>query len=175
MQIGVCFWTLAIVLFLSRTPFCGFYLKTETESSLRNVVFLNKNRTVANVQKHSICINVPLSQTVKSSLVNKSVAFYETRWFISVFTWTPHWTLSWAGWTVSTHLHRISLRFMLLFSHLRLGLVCSLFHVFIRKLGMHFSLLLCHADSLSWLRDQIRIQVGGGGWGWRSCCTGRCQ
>jgi hypothetical protein len=85
----LCFWTLPIVLFLSKTlssffkykvsetgfclrlqvkptqlgpidragPISGdktidwaelnrFYLKTETESSLRNVVFLNKNRTV---------------------------------------------------------------------------------------------------------------------------------
>jgi hypothetical protein len=42
-----------------------FYLKTETESSLRNVlfrkikrtVFLDKDRTMANVQKHNICSN----------------------------------------------------------------------------------------------------------------------
>jgi hypothetical protein len=45
-----------------------FYLKTDTESSLRNVVFCNINRTVFldkdrtmdNVQKHNICTNVPL-------------------------------------------------------------------------------------------------------------------
>jgi hypothetical protein len=30
-------------------------LETETESSLRNIVFLNKNRTVDNVQKHNFC------------------------------------------------------------------------------------------------------------------------
>jgi hypothetical protein len=36
-------------------------LKTETKSSLQNVVFLNKNRTMDNVRKHNICINVPLS------------------------------------------------------------------------------------------------------------------
>jgi hypothetical protein len=42
----------------------GFYLKTEAESSLRNLVFwninrtvfLDKNRTMDNVQKHNICI-----------------------------------------------------------------------------------------------------------------------
>jgi hypothetical protein len=34
-----------------------FYLKTETETSLRNVVFLNKNRTMDNVRKHNICFN----------------------------------------------------------------------------------------------------------------------
>jgi hypothetical protein len=30
-----------------------FYLKTETESSLQNAVFLNKNRIVDNVKKHN--------------------------------------------------------------------------------------------------------------------------
>jgi hypothetical protein len=41
-----------------------FYLKTETESSLGNVVFkykqngmLDKNRTMDNVQKHNIYVN----------------------------------------------------------------------------------------------------------------------
>jgi hypothetical protein len=41
-----------------------FYLKTERESSLRNIVFLNKqddvldkNRTMDNVQKHNTCAN----------------------------------------------------------------------------------------------------------------------
>jgi hypothetical protein len=48
-----------------------FYLKTVTESSLRNVafwkinrtVFWDKDRTMDNVQQHNICTNVPLSQT----------------------------------------------------------------------------------------------------------------
>jgi hypothetical protein len=51
-----------------------FYLKAETESSLRNVVywkinrtvFLDKDRTMDNVQKHNSCINVPSSQTFRS-------------------------------------------------------------------------------------------------------------
>jgi hypothetical protein len=50
------------------------YLKTETESTLRNVVFwkinrtvfLDKERTMDNVQKHNICTNVPSSQTFTS-------------------------------------------------------------------------------------------------------------
>jgi hypothetical protein len=33
-----------------------FYLKTETDSSLRNIVLLNKNRTMDNVQKHNMGI-----------------------------------------------------------------------------------------------------------------------
>jgi hypothetical protein len=53
-----------------------FYLKTETESSLWNVVFCNINRkafldedrTMDNVQKHNICTNVPSSQTFRSYL-----------------------------------------------------------------------------------------------------------
>jgi hypothetical protein len=44
-----------------------FHLKPETESCLRNVVFLNKSRTTDNVQKHDICVNVPSSQTFRSN------------------------------------------------------------------------------------------------------------
>jgi hypothetical protein len=40
----------------------------ETESSVRNVVFLNKDRTVHNLQKHYICINVASSETFRSHL-----------------------------------------------------------------------------------------------------------
>jgi hypothetical protein len=47
-----------------------FYLKTDIESSLRNVVLknkqgcvLDKDMTMDNVQKHNICTNVPSSQT----------------------------------------------------------------------------------------------------------------
>jgi hypothetical protein len=32
-----------------------FYLKTKTESSLRNVAILSKNWTMDNIQKHNIC------------------------------------------------------------------------------------------------------------------------
>jgi hypothetical protein len=45
-----------------------FYLKTETESSLRNVAFLNKNRTMDNVQKYNVYANVPALQTFRSYL-----------------------------------------------------------------------------------------------------------
>jgi hypothetical protein len=45
-----------------------FYLKMATECTLRNAVFLNKNRTMDNVQKHNICINVSSSQTFRSYL-----------------------------------------------------------------------------------------------------------
>jgi hypothetical protein len=37
------------------TQLSRFQLKTESESSLRNVVLLNKNRRMENVQKHNIC------------------------------------------------------------------------------------------------------------------------
>jgi hypothetical protein len=56
-----------------------FYVKTETVSSLRNVmfckinrtVFLDKDRTMDNVQKHNIYTNVPPSQTFISYLLYK--------------------------------------------------------------------------------------------------------
>jgi hypothetical protein len=54
-----------------------FCLNTETESNHRNIVFdnikrtvfLDEDRTMDNVQKHNICINVPSSQTFRSSLL----------------------------------------------------------------------------------------------------------
>jgi hypothetical protein len=57
-----------------KTYSVGPNLKTETESSLRNVVswkinrtvFLYKDRTMDNVQKHNSCTNVPSSQTFRS-------------------------------------------------------------------------------------------------------------
>jgi hypothetical protein len=53
-----------------------FYLKTEIEFSLRNVVFCNinrkvfldKDRTMDNVQKHNTYSNVPSSQTFRSMI-----------------------------------------------------------------------------------------------------------
>jgi hypothetical protein len=57
---------------IDRSHLRSFHLKTETEPSLRNVVFLNKNGGVLdenwrteNVQKHNICTNVPSSQTFR--------------------------------------------------------------------------------------------------------------
>jgi hypothetical protein len=50
-----------------------FHLKTEWESSLRNVVLkykqegvLDKNKAMDNVQKHNICSNLESSQTFRS-------------------------------------------------------------------------------------------------------------
>jgi hypothetical protein len=55
-----------------------FYLKTETESSLQNVVLkykqdgvLDKNRMMDNVQKHNICTNVPSLHALRSYLKAK--------------------------------------------------------------------------------------------------------
>jgi hypothetical protein len=47
-----------------------FYLQTETEFSLRNIVFLDKDRTMDNVQKYNMCTNVPSSQTFTSYYKN---------------------------------------------------------------------------------------------------------
>jgi hypothetical protein len=46
------------------------HLKTETESSLRNVLFLDKDRTMDIVHQHNICTYLPLSQTLGSYLHN---------------------------------------------------------------------------------------------------------
>jgi hypothetical protein len=54
-------------------PDSKFYPKTETESSLRNVVFwkiysvvfLDKDRTMDNVQKHNICTGVLVSKPTR--------------------------------------------------------------------------------------------------------------
>jgi hypothetical protein len=53
-----------------------FDLKTETDSSLRNIVFwkinrsfLDKDKTMDNVQKHNIYTHVPSPQTLRSYLL----------------------------------------------------------------------------------------------------------
>jgi hypothetical protein len=71
----LCFWTLSIVLLLSKNrptssidwaQLSRFYLKTETESSLRNVVFskiIDQAKPMDNDQKHNIRTNI---QTFRS-------------------------------------------------------------------------------------------------------------
>jgi hypothetical protein len=55
--------------------------------------------------------------------------FYGIRRFITVFTTSRHWSLSWARWIQSTICHPISLRsILILSSHLRLSLPSVLFH-----------------------------------------------
>jgi hypothetical protein len=71
-----------------------FYLKTETGSSLRNTVFwninrtvfLDKDRTMDNVQKHNNCTNVPLSQTFRSHLCTYFFMNCLFPWIIHTFT-----------------------------------------------------------------------------------------
>jgi hypothetical protein len=70
-----------------------FYLKTETESSLRNVMFLKINRTVFidkyrtmdNVQKHNSCIRLSIS--VEFRRIYQTYCQYELfcryLWYIS--------------------------------------------------------------------------------------------
>jgi hypothetical protein len=62
------------------TQLSTFHMKTETQSSLRNV--LNKNRTMDNVQKHNNCINIASSQTLRLITDSKPTAgkiFFYTR------------------------------------------------------------------------------------------------
>jgi len=44
----------------------------------------------------------PLEKLTVSQLVKKSAAFYGTRMFITVFSRSRHWSLSWARWIQST-------------------------------------------------------------------------
>jgi hypothetical protein len=65
---------------------------------------------------------LPIVQPLKNFPV-----FYGTRRFITVFTRSFHWSLSWSRWIQSIPSHPISLRSILILStHLRLGLPSSL-------------------------------------------------
>jgi hypothetical protein len=79
-----------------------FHLKTETESSLQNdvfwklnrTVFLDKDRTMDNVQQHNICTNVPLSQTFRSYLDSWSLKIFMTLVRSFLQTWVPgNWSM----------------------------------------------------------------------------------
>jgi len=83
-----------------------------------------------------------------AKLLKKFSAFYGTSRFITMFTRTRHWYLSWARWIQSTPRHPISLRsILILSSHLHLWLLAVLFP----KYCVHFSLFQCllHAPSIS--------------------------
>jgi hypothetical protein len=79
--------------------------------------------------------NVTVTQQVK-----KFPAFYGARCFITVFIVACKFSLSWARWIQSTpsHPHPMSLRTILIYSRLRLGL-----QIFQPKFCMHFSFLPC--------------------------------
>jgi hypothetical protein len=67
--------------------------------------------------------NPPIVQLLKNF-----PAFYETRWFITVFTRALHWSLSWARSIQSIPSHPFSLRsILILCTHLRLNLPSGLF------------------------------------------------
>jgi len=68
------------------------------------------------------CRRAFLEKLIVTQLVKKFPALHGTRRFITVFTRSSHWCLSWARCIQSTTSHPLSLRFiLLLFSHLRLG------------------------------------------------------
>jgi hypothetical protein len=52
-----------------------FYLKTEAVSSLRKVVFLSKNRTMDNVQKHNICRELSIYSLLVESYHRKNKVY----------------------------------------------------------------------------------------------------
>jgi len=62
-----------------------------------------------------------------AQIINKFPLFHGIRRFITAFKSASHWTLSWAMWNQPTPSHPISLKSILIFSHLRLFLpVCTL-------------------------------------------------
>jgi hypothetical protein len=75
---------------------------------------------------------VLLDKMTVTQLVKFST-FYGTRSFITVFTWTHQWPLSWTRWIQSTNSHPISLRSLLILwsSDIRLSIFlfsCLTFH-----------------------------------------------
>jgi len=94
-----------------------------------------------------------LEKLIVTQLVEKFSAFYEARKFITVFTRSCHWSLSWSKWIQSTSSHTLSLRYILILSsHLCIGLPSSLcIQVFWPQLCMNFSSLWCmlHAMPIS--------------------------
>jgi hypothetical protein len=81
------------------THLSRFYLRTGTQSSLRNVVLKNKqdiflkiDKTMDNVQKPNTCSNIPLSQTFRSYFhkqINKQITRLVTHQalFFRSLTW----------------------------------------------------------------------------------------
>jgi hypothetical protein len=74
----LCFWTLSIVMSLSKNRPVYWNLLKYTGR------FLDKDKTMDNVQKHNICTNVPSSQNFRSCVQYISLSNSRTRWS----TWT---------------------------------------------------------------------------------------
>jgi hypothetical protein len=73
----LCFWTLSIILFFYLKTLSCLYFKTQLFRdrfqslkfwNINRMLFLDKNRTMDNVQNRNICTNVPSSQTFISYL-----------------------------------------------------------------------------------------------------------
>jgi hypothetical protein len=70
----------------------------------------------------------PSWEAVDTQLVKKlPVLVYSTRRFITVITRFNHWSLTWASWIHSIISHLTSLRSILIYLHLQLGLPSGLF------------------------------------------------
>jgi hypothetical protein len=85
-------------------------------------------RSYAVLNWHPQPTRKPTIQLTVTQLVKKFPDFYGNRRFITVFTRTRHWSLSWARWIQFTISHLLSVRcFLILSSHLCLGLPGGLF------------------------------------------------
>jgi hypothetical protein len=82
------------------------------------------------------------SELTFHQLVNNFPAFYETGWFIAAFTGAQQLSLSWASVIQSTPTHPTSWKFFLILSsHLRLGLPSGLFSSGLPTESLHEPLL----------------------------------
>jgi hypothetical protein len=93
----------------------------------KNVIYLRQNvHLTLYLRKLKLSNNMRHSRSYKltvTRLVKKFLACYGTRRFITVFTRTRHWSLSWVTWIQSELSHPVSLKYILILSsHVRVGL-----------------------------------------------------
>jgi hypothetical protein len=82
----------------------------------------------------------PWRRLLPEQLVKKCPFFYATRKFITVCTWTRHWSLCWARSIQSTLTHPVSLRSTLMYPiYAEVFQMDSSFHVLWLKFSTHFS------------------------------------
>jgi hypothetical protein len=114
---------------------------------------------------------VPLEKVIVIQLVTKFPNFNGIRRFITVFTRSRHWSLSWIRWIQSIPYAPIFLRSIIILpSHLLLGLLSSFFlSCFAIKLLHYFSHLshacyISHQSNLPWFSSSSSSSSDIGQW-----------